>query len=62
MDFGDPKHIRIIIVWLENYYKRYVLVTKLGDDCLVRYELDSDLSWRFQNWILIGVRYFRIRF
>ena len=29
MDFGDPKYIRIIIVCLDNYYKRYVLVTKL---------------------------------
>ena len=31
MDFGDPKYIRIIIVCLDNYYKRYVLVAKLED-------------------------------
>ena len=31
MDFGDPKYIRIIIVCLDNYYKEYVLVTKIED-------------------------------
>ena len=31
MDFDDPKYIRIIIVCLDNYYKRYVLVAKLED-------------------------------
>ena len=46
MDFGDPKYIRIIIVCLDNYYKRYVLVTKLEEDCwvLIQLKLDFDLS------------------
>ena len=46
MDLGDPKYIRIIIVCLDNYYKRYVLGTKLEEDCwvLTQFELDSDMS------------------
>ena len=46
MDFGDSKYTWIIIVCLDSYYKRYVLITKLEEDCwvLTQLELDSDLS------------------
>ena len=47
MSLGDPKHIWIIIVCLDNYYKRYVLITKL--------EYPVGIGFWFQLEIRIGL-------
>ena len=55
MDLHDQKHVWIIIVYLYNYYQKYVLVTKYVTyySVLTEYKLYYDLIQVFQDQIMV---------